>query len=114
MSPLTIALLILWFVINFFVWSAAAIFRLDFCDDEYIWVSKRRTITQLVNIFLPVHAIVYEVTCDYINGQGLAILMYLLSLALLPSTLFFGACALIFSAAMYTWRAFCRAFARKN
>ena len=115
MSPLTIVLLIVWFLINFFVWGAAAFFREDFADcDGYIWVSKNEEITRLVSWFLPVHAIVYEQTCDYINGQGLAILMYLLSLALLPSTVFFGICGLIFAAAMYTWRVFCRAFARKN
>lgn len=111
-----LALFIIWILLNLLVWGTAAFFRIEYCEDDgYIWVSKRRAITQWVNIFLPVHAIVYEQTCDYINGEGLAILMYLLSIVLLPSTLFFGGvCGLIFAVAVHAWHLFCRAFARKN
>lgn len=81
---------------------------------DVIWVTKNRELSWFFTYFLPPHAIMYEKLCERINGNGLALLLLLLSLVTLPVTLLMSLIGFSVLLVRYMWRTFCRAFARKE
>ena len=81
---------------------------------DVIWVTKNRELNWFFTYFLTPHAIMYEKICERINGKGLALLLLLLSLITLPVTLTMSLIGFSVLLVRYTWRTFCRTFARKE
>lgn len=81
---------------------------------DVIWVTKNRELNWFFTYFLPPHAIMYEKLCERVNGNGLALLLLLLSLVTLPITLIMSLIGFSALLVRYMWRTFCRAFARKE
>lgn len=88
----------------------------DYTDwgQDVIWVTKNRELNWFFTYFLPPHAIMYEKLCERVNGKGLALLLLLLSLITLPVTLTMSLIGFSVLLVRYTWRTFCRIFARKE
>ena len=88
----------------------------DYTDwgEDVIWVTKNRELNWFFTYFLQPHAIMYEKLCERINGNGLALLLILLSLVTLPVTLLMSLIGFSTLLVRYLWRTFCRAFARKD
>ena len=82
--------------------------------EDVIWVTKNRELNRFFTYFLPLHSIIYEKLCERLNGNGLALLLLLLSLVTLPVTLIMSLIGLFTLLVRYLWRTFCRAFARKE
>lgn len=92
---------------------------MDFSDytnngKDVIWITKNRELNWFFTLFLLPHAIMYERLCERINGNGLAILLLLLSLATLPMTLLMSLIGAITVIIRALWWCFCRTFARKE
>jgi len=81
---------------------------------DVIWITKNRELNWFFTHFLLPHAVMYENLCDRINGNGLALLLLLLSLVTLPTTLIMSLIGFSVLLVRYLWRTFCRAFARKE
>ena len=81
---------------------------------DVIWVTKDRELNWFFTYFLPPHAIMYEKLCERINGNGLALLLLLLTLVTLPVTLLMSLIGFSALLVCYMWRTFCRAFERKK
>ena len=81
---------------------------------DVIWVTKNRELNWFFTHFLIPYAVMYENLCDRINGNGLALLLLLLSLVTLPTTLIMSLIGFSVLLIRYMWRTFCRAFARKE
>lgn len=88
----------------------------DYTDfgKDLICVSKNRTFNWFFTYFFPVHAIMYENLCERINGDGLAILLLLLSLITLPTTLLMSIIGAIVLVIRLLWRHFCKAYSRED
>lgn len=82
------------------------------CD--VIWISKNRTFNWFFTYFFPAHAIMYERLCERVNGDGLAILLILLSLITLPTTCLMTLIGGIVLFIRFIWHRLCRTFARKE
>lgn len=111
-----IILIILWLLISIiavFVPSAVALD--DYCDENgIIWVSKNRTFNKLFSCYFPHLAIVYEKLCEKINGEGLAIILILISLLTLPMTICFLIILFFNFLIIKVWQLFCTTFARES
>ena len=83
-------------------------------DRDVIWVTKNRELNWFFTYFLPPHSVMYENLCERINGNGLALLLLLLSLVTLHVTLIMSLIGFSTLLVRYMWRTFCRAFARKE
>ena len=81
---------------------------------EVIWVTKNRELNWFFTYFLPPHAIMYEKLCERINGDGLALLLMLLSLVTLPVTLLMSIIGGVVMSIRWVWRYFCKTFAREE
>ena len=81
---------------------------------DVIWVTKNRELNWFFTYFLPPHAIMYEKLCERINGNGLALLLLLLSLVTLPVTLIMSLIGFSALLVRYMCRTFCCAFARED
>lgn len=88
----------------------------DYTDwgEDVIWITKNRELNWFFTYFLPPHAIMYENLCERINGNGLALLLLLLTLVTLPVTLIMSLIGFSTLLVRYLWRTFCRAFAREE
>lgn len=82
--------------------------------NDVIWVSKNHTFNWFITNFFPAHAILYERLCERINGEGLALLLLLLTLITLPPSLLMALIGAITLSIRLLWRCFCRAFAREE
>lgn len=82
--------------------------------EDVIWITKNRELNWFFTYFLPPHAIMYEKLCEHINGEGLAILLVLLSLITLPVTLLMSLIGMTILSIRLSWQYFCRVFARKE
>ena len=81
---------------------------------DVIWITKNRELNWFFTYFLPSHAIMYEELCEHINGQGLAILLLLLSIATLPVTIIMSLIGALVISIRLLWQWFCRIFAREE
>ena len=81
---------------------------------DVIWVTKNRELNWFFTHFLIPHAAMYENLCERVNGNGLALLLLLLSLVTLPVTLIMSLIGFSALLVRYMWRIFCRAFAREE
>lgn len=93
-------------------------FYMDFSDytndgKEAIWITKNPEVNWFFTLFLIPHAVMYEHLCERINGNGLAILLLLLSLLTLPVTLLMSLLGIIVCVIRFGWHHFCKAFARE-
>lgn len=87
----------------------------DYCDENgIIWISKNRTFNKLFSCYFPHLAIVYEKLCERINGEGLLIILVLVSLLTLPMTICFLIILLFNLLLMKVWQLFCITFARES
>lgn len=88
----------------------------DYTDfgKDVIWVTNNREFNWFFTYFLTPHAIMYEHCCDDVNGVGLAILLFLLSLITLPATCLMSLIGGIALFIRFVWHWFRRAFARKE
>ena len=99
-----------------FIWFPCY-FDLDVYTDfgrDVIWVTKNRELNWFFTCFLPPYAIMYENLCERINGNGLALLLLLLSLVTLPVTLLMSIIGGIVMSIRWLWRYFCKIFAREE
>lgn len=104
------------FLLFLLVWFPFYFDLSDYTDwgKDVIWVTRNRELNWFFTYFLPPHAIMYEKLCDHINGNGLALLLLLLSLVTLPTTLIMSLAGFSTLLVRYMWRTFCCAFARKE
>ncbi len=88
----------------------------EYTDDgeEVIWITKNRELNWLFTHFLPPHALMYERLCERINGDGLALLLLLLTLVTLPLSLLMSLIGAIALSIRLLWHRFCRAFMREE
>lgn len=98
------------------LWFPQFFYISDYTDwgEDVIWVTKNRELNWFFTYFLQPHAIMYEKLCERINGNGLALLLLLLTLVTLPVTLIMSLIGFFVLLVRYMWRTFCRAFARKD
>lgn len=81
---------------------------------DVIWITKNRELNWFFTHFLPPHALMYERLCERVNGNGLALLLLLLTLVTLPVTLIMSLIGVFTLLVRYLWRTFCHAFAREE
>lgn len=111
-----IALIVLWLLISLITVLAPSTGWIDECCDEngIVWVSKNRTFSKLFSRYFPHLAVVYEKLCDKINGEGLAIILILISLLTLPMTIGLLILFLFNLLIIKVWQLFCTTFARES
>jgi hypothetical protein len=100
-------------ILQFLLIWLPSYFDIDDCEDV-IWVTKDRELNWFFTYFLPPHAIMYEKLCERINGNGLALLLLLLTLVTLPVTLLMSLIGFSALLVRYMWRTFCCAFQREK
>lgn len=81
---------------------------------DVIWITKNRELNWFFTHFLSPHAFMYERLCERVNGNGLALLLLLLTLVTLPVTIIMSLIGFFVLLVRYLWRTFCRAFAREE
>lgn len=81
---------------------------------DVIWITKNHTFNWVFTYFFPTHAIMYENLCERINGEGLALLLLLLSIITLPVTIIMSLIGAIVLAIRLLWQYFCHIFAREE
>lgn len=87
----------------------------EYCDENgIIWVSKNRTFSKLFTRYFPHLAIIYEKLCEKINGEGLLIILVLVSLLTLPMTIGLLILLLFNLLLIKVWQLFCTTFARES
>lgn len=99
-----------------FLWLPLSDELLEYTDwgNDVIWITKNRELNWFFTHFLQPHALMYERLCERVNGNGLALLLLLLTLVTLPVTLLMSLIGFSTLLVRYLWRTFCRAFARKD
>ena len=100
----------------FLIWLPFYMSISDYTDfgKDLICVSKNRAFNWFFTYFFPAHAVMYENLCERINGDGLAILLLLLTLITLPTTFLMSLIGAIIFAIRVLWRHFCKAYSRQD
>ena len=111
-----IALVGVWLLISLIAVLVPSVPWIDEYGDEngIVWVSKNRTFSKLFSRYFPHLAIIYEKLCEKINGEGLAIILILLSLLTLPMTIGLLIILLFNLLIIKVWQLFCTTFARES
>lgn len=114
--PNIIALIGLWFLISLITTCLPAAGWIDeYSDDNgIIWVSKNMIFSFLFTRYFPHLAIIYEKLCEEINGEGLIIILGLISLLTLPMTIVLLILLLFNLLIIKVWQLFCMTFARES
>jgi hypothetical protein len=114
--PDIIALIALWLLVSLLVVLAPSAGWIDECCDKdgIVWVSKNRIFSKLFSCYFPHLAVIYEKLCEKINGEGLAIILILVSLLTLPLTIFLLILLLLNLLIIKIWQLFCTTFARES
>lgn len=111
-----IALIGVWLLLSIVAVLPASAAYIDEYSDEngIVWVSKNRTFSKLFSRYFPHLAIIYEKLCEKINGEGLVIILGLVSLLTLPMTISFLIILLFNLLIIKVWQLFCTTFARES
>lgn len=111
-----IILIIVWLLLSLIaVFVPSTVGLDDYCDENgIIWVSKNKTFSKLFSRYFPHLAVIYEKLCEKINGEGLLIILVLVSLLTLPMTICFLIILLFNLLIIKVWQLFCTTFARES
>ena len=111
-----VALIGVWLLLSMILVLAPSTGWIDECCDEngIVWVSKNRTFNKLFSIYFPHLAVIYEKLCEKINGEGLLIILVLVSLLTLPMTIGLLIILLFHLLLIKVWQIFCTIFARES
>ena len=105
-----------WLLLSMILILAPSTGWIDECCDEngIVWVSKNRTFSKLFSRYFPHLAVIYEKLCEKINGEGLLIILVLISLLTLPMTIGLLIILLFNLLLIKVWQLFCTTFARED
>ena len=111
-----IAIIVVWLFISLVAVLAPSTGWIDECCDEngIVWVSKNKTFSKLFSRYFPHLAVIYEKLCEKINGEGLLIILVLVSLLTLPMTIGLLIILLFNLLIKKAWQLFCTTFARES
>lgn len=111
-----IALIGVWLLLSMVTVLPPSVAWLDEYSDEngIVWVSKNRTFSKLFTRYFPHLAVIYEKLCEKINGEGLLIILVLVSLLTLPMTIGLLILLLFNLLLIKVWQLFCTTFARES
>lgn len=111
-----IILIVVWLLLSLVaVFVPSTVGLDDYCDENgIIWVSKNKTFSKLFSRYFPHLAVIYEKLCEKINGEGLLIILVLVSLLTLPMTICFLIILLFNLLIIKVWQLFCTTFARES
>ena len=111
-----IAIIVVWFLLSLVAVLAPSVPWIDECCDEngIVWVSKNKTFSKLFSRYFPHLAVIYEKLCEKINGEGLLIILFLVSLLTLPMTIGLLIILLFNLLLIKVWQLFCTTFARES
>lgn len=118
MTGNTIAIIFLWLVLSFILgFIPSKIDIEDYTDDEndgVIWVTRNQCVNKVITIFFPHIALIYEVLCEKINGEGLILITLIVLTFTLPLTIILLTLSIIYCLCTGIWHLFCTAYARED